>query len=247
MDMNEALLSAYADGELDAAATDEVEAWLAENEDARDTVAMHFKTAGLLRAALAEGNYARATDQLPVGRPRFAVPRLAVPRTVWAMAAAILLAIVGYGAGTWPGLFTSERDSMLTEIAEYHSVYSRETVHLVEVPAEQADQLRLWLGKRVHRDLVIPDFKQVGLTFAGGRMVVLDGMPAAELMYTRSNGLPIAFCILDRGGKQNAIQVERRGDLHLANWDDSSHSYVVVGEANADAIRGIADLARKQF
>jgi anti-sigma factor RsiW len=239
-----ALLSAYADGELDEAATLQVESYLAVDAMARDTVEMHREVGSLLRAALSEVQYARKTDRMPVARRREPRPI----RFVWAAAASILLAVVGFGAGAmWPDLLTSERESMLTEIALYHSVYSRETVHLVEVPAAQADHLKMWLGKRVNRDLVIPDFKEAGLTFAGGRLVVLDGSPVAELMYTRENGLPIAFCVLSHSGKQRMVQVEQKGKVNLANWDDGSHSYVVVGEANSEMILGLADMARKQL
>jgi anti-sigma factor RsiW len=237
-------LSAYADGELDAEETRRAEAYLAANPAAQRVVQMHRETTGLLRAALGEAQFARASDQTRM----FRRSRFAVPGYGWAVAASILLAALGYAAGVaWPGLLVSERNSMLTEIAEYHAVYSRETVHLVEVPAVQAEHLKSWLGKRVNRELVIPDFKASGLTFAGGRMVVLDGMPVAELMYTREKGLPIAFCIVSRGGTQNAIEVARRGDVQLASWDDGSHSYVVVGEASADLIRDLASMARKQL
>jgi anti-sigma factor RsiW len=240
----DALLSAYADGELDEAETRRVEAYLAANPAAQRMVAFHRETAALLRAALSEGQFVRETDKLPpTARPRpFAL------RHVWAVAASLVLAVIGFGAGmTWSKMIAPARGNMLTEIAEYHSIYSRETVHLVEVPAAQSDHLKAWLGKRVNRTLVIPDFKDAGLTFAGGRMVVLDGAPVAELMYTREKGLPIAFCILSHGGKQTAIQIEQRGDIHLANWDDGSHSYVVVGEASSDTIRGLADMAKKQL
>src|SRR6185312_1304257 len=166
----------------------------------------------------------------------------------WAMAASVLLVVAGFGAGqTSPNLFTSGRAGMLTEIAEYHSIYSRETVHLVEVPAAQVDHLKIWLGNRVGRDLVVPDFKEAGLTFAGGRLIVLNGTPVAELMYTRDNGLPIAFCILDRGSRQRAVEVEQRGNVNLADWSDASHSYVIVGEANPETIRGLAERARQQI
>ena len=136
---------------------------------------------------------------------------------------------------------------MLSEIAEYHAVYSRETVHLVEVPAAQSDHLKQWLGRRVKGTLVIPDFKERGLTFAGGRMVVLDGEPVAELMYTREKGLPIAFCVIYHTGAPVPMQVDKRGEIHLANWDDGTHSYVVVGEADRSLIEGLAALARKQL
>ena len=170
------------------------------------------------------------------------------PRHGWALAASVLMGLVGYGAGVfWPDPLISKRDRMLSEIAEYHAVYSRETVHLVEVPATQADHLKLWLGKRVNRQLVIPDLKSAGLTFAGGRLVVLDGAPVAELMYTREKGLPIGFCILYHEGKAEALDVQRRGAMHIARWDDGSHSYVVVGEADPATVRELATLAQKQI
>ena len=104
-------------------------------------------------------------------------------------------------------------------------------VHLVEVPASQAEHLKAWLGNRVKTTLVIPDFHDAGLTFAGGRLVVLDGEPVAELMYTRAKGPPIAFYVLAHAGEPSTLVVERRGDLNLATWDDGSHAYVVVGDA----------------
>ena len=240
----DALLAAYADGELDEAAIAKVEAWIAANPSARDTLAMHRETTALLRAAFSESLFASPTVALPPP----ARPRTRAPRFVWAIAASIAMGLVGYSAGTfWPNLLVSERDRMLTEVAEYHSVYSRETVHLVEVPAAQSDHLKAWLGKRVNRTLVIPDFKQAGLTFAGGRMVVVDGAPVAELMYTRENGLPLAFCVFYRTGKPSDVQEARRGPVNLATWDDGSHSYIVVGEAAPDTIRELAVLARKQI
>ncbi len=245
MSDSDTLLSTYADGELDEAATRRIETFIAANPAAQRTVDMHRETSALLRAALSEGQFAKQTDRLPMIRRR---RRAFMPRPVWAMAASILLAAGGFAAGTmWPNVLSSQRESMLTEIAEYHSVYSRETVHLVEVPAAQSEHLKMWLGKRVNRTLVIPDFKEAGLTFAGGRMVVLDGSPVAELMYTRDNGLPIAFCVLSRGGKPRTMEVERRGDVNLANWDDGTHLYVVVGEASPDKILALANMAQKQL
>jgi anti-sigma factor RsiW len=171
-----------------------------------------------------------------------------VPRTVWAVAAAVVMAVIGYGTGAlWPDLIRSDRDHMLSEVAKYHSIYSRETVHLVEVPAAQEDHLKAWLGKRVEGTLIIPDFTQARLTFAGGRLVVLDGAPVAELMYTRDGGLPIGFCILHHVGQPDAVTLARRGDINLATWDDGSHSYIVVGEADPAMLRGLAALARQQL
>jgi len=246
----DALLVAYADGELDETLMAQVEAYLAVTPAAQRTLAIYRETAALLRAAFPESRYAPGDVPEKI-RQSATVPkrrRLRLPRYTWAIAASLVMGMIGYAAGArWPGLIESDRDRMLDEVAEYHSIYSRETVHLVEVPATQEDHLKAWLGKRVNASLVIPNFNQDGLTFAGGRLVVLDSEPVAELMYTRPTGLPIAFCVLYHVGQPSTITVEQRGDLNLATWNDGSHSYFVVGDADRATIQGLATQARKQL
>jgi anti-sigma factor RsiW len=141
----------------------------------------------------------------------------------------------------------SDRGRLLTELAEYHAVYSRETVHLVEVPAADSDHLRQWLGRRVKTDLRIPDLRSAGLDFAGGRLTVVDGEPVAELMYRRAHGLPIALCVYLHAGPPRGIEITRRGDQGIADWQDGTHGYAVVGEADSEALSSMAALARRQL
>lgn len=242
----ENLLVGYADGELDAATTAEVEAYLAANPEAEKTLALHRDTTALLRAAFAESLYAKGPTA--IASPAFARPRRPAAKGWIALAASILIAVAGYSAGaTWPDLLVSDRSKMLTEVAEYHAVYSRETVHLVEVPATQIDHLKAWLGRRVKGNLAIPDFSTAGLTFAGGRMVVVDGAPVAELMYTRADGLPIGFCMFWHDATPSPIIVERREKQHLATWDDGKHAYIVVGEADRELVHRLAAIAKQQI
>jgi anti-sigma factor RsiW len=58
----------------------------------------------------------------------------------------LAIAFVAFiGGAIWGGRATSERSHLIDEIAEYHEIFSRETQHLVEVPAEQAAELTTWL------------------------------------------------------------------------------------------------------
>lgn len=242
----ENLLVGYADGELDAATTAEVEAYLAANPEAERILAQHRQTAALLRAAFAESLFAKRGPTIAPPAP--ARTHRAALRSWMAVAAGILIAVCSYSAGaTWPDIFVSARSKMLTEVAEYHAIYSRETVHLVEVPASQSEHLKAWLGRRVKGNLPIPDFSASGLTFAGGRMVVVDGAPVAELMYTRANGLPIGFCMFRHDATPSAIVVERRDNQHLATWDDGKHAYIVVGEADRELVHRLAASAKQQI
>ncbi len=132
---------------------------------------------------------------------------------------------VGFGGGVVSSnLMTSERQHLVDEVAEYHAVQSRETRHLVEVPATQTDDLTTWLGRRLDRHLAVPDLTQAGLNFAGGRMVVIDRKPAATFIYTRDNGPPVAICIIKSGGTASGVRIDRRGALNLSSWTDGTYT-----------------------
>lgn len=248
------LISAYADGELDETSATTVEHYLADHPEALERLAMHREMSALLRTAFAVPPVTAQAAE-PKGATAKRVPlamrlrqRFRVPAHGWAIAASIAAGIVGYGAGaTWPDLIESEQSRMLGEVAEYHEVYSKETVHLVEVTADQVDHLKAWLGKRIKGPVPIPDFRPAGLTFAGARMAVLDGAPVAQLMYTRADGPPIAFCLFHHPGKPTGVVVERHGGMNVAMWEDGTQGYIVVGEADAALIRSLAGMAQRQI
>jgi hypothetical protein len=70
------------------------------------------------------------------------------PRVDWGLAASLVAVITAFGGGAmWGGRAPSERADLLEEVAGYHQIYSRETRHLVEVPADQIEELTAWLGE----------------------------------------------------------------------------------------------------
>jgi anti-sigma factor RsiW len=242
----ETLLSAYVDGELDAAGAAEVETLLATDAQARRMVEMYRETGALLRAALAEPFFAEGAHEL-LDRPRLGRERAAWP-VAWAIAACILACVIGFGGGTvWGSWSNAPREALIDELAEYHAVYSRETVHLVEVPATQSEHLRAWLGHRIERRLDIPDLTAAGLHFAGGRLLVVDGRPAANLVYTRDRGAPVSLCVLQNEAPAEDMHIERRGNLRIAIWQDGHYAYFVIGDLDAGMARGIAERAAEQI
>jgi anti-sigma factor RsiW len=243
-------LVAYVDGELDPIEAAAVERLLARDPELRTRVAEFRETGAILRTACAENFYADGLAHLLL--PRRAPVGGGRRRLAWA-AAGLLAGVVGFGGGAyWAGRLgpahdASRREALLSEIAEYHEVYSRETRHLVEVDAEHADDLQTWLGARVNRLVSAPDLSAAGLRFAGGRMLVIDGKAVADFLYTRAEGRPVALCIARAGGAAAGMRVDARGDLRLASWDDGTHRFVVVGELDAASARRIAELAAAQI
>jgi anti-sigma factor RsiW len=243
---NEIRLMAYVDGELDPKIASEVEALIATGPEARRLVELFRDTTALLRSACAEQFYADpALRLLPNRRPLVEVSR----RYSKVAAVAVIAVSVGFGGGilmtSWP---VSEREQLVDEIAEYHSVQSKEAKHLVEVPSSETDDLTTWLGQRLERHLEVPDLSASGLQFAGGRMLVVNHKPVAEFLYTRLNGPPVALCIARRTGAASAdVRVERREDLHLASWQEGGYTYVVAGVLSPADAQAVAERAKTQL
>ena len=236
-------LMAYADGELGADAARAVEAMVGSDPSASAKVEMFRQTSILLKAACAEGFYSTGLDHLRApSRP----PR-AVGRRFAAAAACLAAGVAGFGGAKLLYSPASARDALLNEVAEYHEVFSREGPHLVEVPAEKSAELQEWLGQRLGRKLPVPDLSTVGMRFAGGRMLVVDGKPVAELMYVRPVGLPVAICVTPLDGAAEPLRMDTKHGMRLASWLDGRHAYVVVGDLDEKTATGVAELAAAQF
>lgn len=246
--LDDSTLVAYVDGELAPDRTRAVERALAHDPEARLTVRRLRETGALLRAACSE---ARFQAEVPNGVRHLAHGSSArVLRRARAVAAALALALVVatasvylITAGWGPGRTDEERsgvEDVAEEVAAYHLVYSHETKHLVEVPAEQTPEIETWLGGRLNRALQVPDLTGHGLRFAGARLLVVNEQPVAQLVYTRAQGAPIAVCITFSDPTATPLDVSRRHGLNVGTWSAAGYLYVVVGALPETHLRRIA-------
>jgi anti-sigma factor RsiW len=165
-----------------------------------------------------------------------------------AWAASIVLALSSFAGGAmWGGGSHSERSELIEEVAGYHPIYSRDSDHLVEVSADQTDHIAAWLGGHLALRLVIPDLADAGLQFAGGRMLVVNHRPVAQLMYTRHRGLPVALCVTRMDGSPTPVGIAARGPLRLGSWEDGSFAYVLVGEIEESEVIHLTERVRAQL
>ena len=193
-------LHAYADGRLPAARRAAVEAYLAAHPGVAAEVAAWRETDAQLH---------RALDPLlnePVPQRRIPAAILAVARRPtaggfgamrgWSVAAlSVACLAIGSGAG-WLSRGAVERTMPMQRFANdalvSHVVFSPESKHIVEVPADEEAHLVTWLSRRLDAQLHVPDLTSLGYRLIGGRQTVVADAPTAMLMYEGPGGTRIS-------------------------------------------------------
>ncbi len=252
--IDDTLLVAFADGELDALTTHLVAEQIAQDPALAARADAFRHSAELLRQALSSPEQlavpallAARVIRLTHARPAFS--RRIGTRSWGGIAAAAAVAGFIFGAANIVKLPASPANAqhaavehILDEIADYHGVFAAETEHLVEVPASRRAHLESWLGSRVEYAFKVPDLKSFDLHFEGGRLLAVDRKPVAQLIYTGPDGKPVALCIALTDGHLGADMVQKDdGDLTMFGRGEGKHAFVVVGPASN---RNLGTLAR---
>jgi anti-sigma factor RsiW len=183
------------------------------------------------------------------------------PRRRWqielAAAAAVFGLVVGIGAGYFGnGIFASpgqppERlaqtaalNGWLDNAAGDYKLMVSAGDTLVDVPAsaDNGDVLQK-ISQSLPQQVRLPDLAPWGLTFKGARLVVIEGHPAAQLVYTTDNKAigPLTLIIGSTKEPDVAPTPAQRQDLNLLYWRHQGRASVLVGRANPGYLWGIAN------
>lgn len=234
--IDDALLMAYVDGELDPVTRRRVDELLEQNAAVRDRVAMFRRSGDLLRSAFSEAECTPPPERLVARTKQILKPSLRLWQARWAFPVAASIAGLVIGNLAVPKNFgigqsaSSKLDHLLEEVREYHGVFARETEHVVEVPAARRDHIEAWLGNRVHYPFSVPDLTARSLSFLGARLVAIGGGVVAQLMYVDRNGEHIALCVAFTEDKLDApIQSIQKAGLRVMGWAEGHHAFFVAG------------------
>lgn len=248
-------LSAYRDGELPEVEARAMATLLAQNP----TVQAEYEA--LLRAdkAIDQAFAAMLQDPVPMALAQAVqqskrLPPIAnrpmPPRWGLRIAAALALLMIGGAGGAY---LTTQltppqlaRAGWLEEVAQYHRVYAAQGRHLVEVGAEETPHIEKWLSGQTGVAFKVPDLSTSGLTFKGARLLVANGKPVAQLMYTDASGTVIAVCFMAGGdaalGDSIGPLVSRSFDaIDMISWKSGDAAYVVVGPKGSAVLERVAE------
>lgn len=240
-------LSAYLDGELNDEETREVDAWLEHDPAAQAQLEALMQVDTLTRDAF-DG---QLHDPVPLALAK-TIKNAPMPeasnahRPIWgSIAAGFAILMIGAAGGYMISGQNAPRQTAgwLHDIADYHAVYAAQDRHLVEVGADQAEHIQTWLGKTVGATFTIPDLSSHGLTFEGGRLLVANGAPVAQLMYRDGDGQVIALCLQRNERAIDGFRQQTINRFDFVSWWANGTSYVVIGQQGSSGLTDIAETA----
>jgi anti-sigma factor RsiW len=214
----------------------------------------------LIAAARGETLAGQQEAEILVLRPRKAAAQLRTRRWHIGMAAAAgLFGILFGGAGTYVGMgmlnhsnpeaeqklaAATANNIWLDNAAGYYKLAINAGDNmLVDVPASN-DTQEAWqkISQGLPKQVRLPDLKPWGLNFRGARLVVVEGRPAAQLVYNTDNNAIGPLTLVIGASKQPDIapSISKRQDVTLLYWRHSGRAYALVGRGDLGYLWGIA-------
>jgi len=114
---------------------------------------------------------------------------------------------------------------------------------LIDVPASNDPREALQKISQGLPQVRFPDLKPWGLDLRGARLVVVDGRPAAQLVYVTEDKAigPLALVIAASKQPDIAPTVDRRQDVNLLYWRNQGRAYALVGQTDIGYLWSIAN------
>ena len=241
------ILHAFADGELQGEEKKAVEKLLAEDDEARKALANIKYQKSELRKAFDHVLDEPVPAALLAAANRKSAPRL-LPYLVAACAA--MLFIAGGAVGWYANQQTNtiQAETLPARALNSYVVYGPEMRHAVEVSGAEAGHLDAWLSKRIGVKFAIPDLSAKGYTLVGGRLLAEGDKPAGLLMYEDANKQRLVVYIAANDKHTNgAMKIEYRGNLVSCYWVEPDMVYALAGEQPVAEMLALAQAAHEGF
>ncbi|MCR8546758.1 anti-sigma factor [Salipiger sp. P9] len=240
-------LHAYADDQLPPERAAAVEAYLRDNPAAAARVADYQ----LINAALLSRSEDIDDEPIPqalldtAGRPpRYPLMRIAAAVVWLAVGGALGWQAAGFaaGPGAAPGGF-AERAALA------YAVYAPETLHPVEVGAEESEHLTNWLSNRLRMSVSVPSLAEQGFRFLGGRLMMGETAPAALLMYESDSGRRLTLYISNEPsqGSGEAMDFWQDNRAGVVTWASSGAEFGLAGGFSQRELASFANVIRDRF
>jgi anti-sigma factor RsiW len=228
MKADERALQAYVDGELDAAASVELEREMAQNPALRTSVE---RLRELSTAVREKADYYRAPARLK--RPA------RLPGQRWMLAPALAFALLAaFGVGLLVG--RGADDERLRDDVIASHVRATLGARLVDVASSDQHTVKPWLSAHLPFSPPVEDFASAGYPLVGARADYVDGRPVAVLVYKRRQHVIDAY-VAPGDGSPSPRRAERDG-FNTERFAHGGMRYWLVSDLNRDELDELARL-----
>ncbi|MGQ0662384.1 MAG: anti-sigma factor family protein [Pseudomonadota bacterium] len=268
MQTDDILLMAYVDGEVDAATAREIEAAIAADPALGARARAMRDASAYARAALADVLHEQVPHRLlaavatgarpgPSAAPivRLTLRRPTARVLAWAMAASLAALAIGVGGfyetgklqtSAPEGLHAASSNRWLDHVAGFYNVFAdkldKDDRLLVDFNADAIPELEKWFSARLKRKLSVPDLSANGFTTQGGRLLIINGRPAAQFLYYGDGGALLGLVIAFTDDADQIAQQESRAGVNIVHWRKDGYAYALVGKLDLAKLQAIADL-----
>jgi anti-sigma factor RsiW len=264
--VDDVMLMAYVDGETDAATARRIERAIASDPDVAERARLFRDSAMLLRGAYADALHEKVPERLVAAiksaPARKVAPMAPPPRRLqarrfvgWAVAASLAALVVGSGSTYWyltgspenvEDVQATSSDRWLDHVVGFYDVYegarTNEDHLLVDFKADDP-KLRQWFGARLNRNLAVPDLSTLGFQPQGGRLLIINGRPAAQLLYMSDRHELVGLVIAFTPQNHHDISAVRRHNVNVVYWRNAGYAYAMVGTIEPERLRKLAEKA----
>lgn len=248
MVVDESVLRAYVDGELDPATREKVEAVVAHSPE------LQAQVTSLRASCLPYGTAfdAQALPPVPAALQKQVAAMVALagsspvnaalPSTLpspsrrrWLGGGMALAASFAAGAWLpWRNLLQqqggAEQGAWVAPIAVYHSLYVRETVDArADDPSRLTGLVSDWSGAQ-RAALHVPDLRRAGLEFKRVQRLGFGNTPLIQMVFLPTSGKPVALCALQVSGADAPVTLTHIEGLGVAHWRRDQLAYVLAAE-----------------
>jgi anti-sigma factor RsiW len=231
-------LDAYVDGELSEPMMRELDAHVRSCGSCASDVLARVQMKRAIHSAAMRYTPDRAFRDLVQAR---IAPKGVAPRRTWywQFAAAVALIVFAVGlAYVWQQRTATQRT--FTEIADLH-VTNLASSTPVDVTSSDRHTVKPWFAGKIPFTFNLPELQNTGFTLLGGRVVYLDQVPGAELVYQVRQHRISVFIFPDRFFERLPGAVsQRQQSFDVRSWNQGGLRYFAIGDTSD--VDGLAKL-----
>jgi anti-sigma factor RsiW len=248
MNLDDALLMSYVDGELAPQQRAKIEAAIAHSPDLAARLAAMRASCLPYSAAFEqradppppESLTRRINELASVSAPRewrrwrFAPQWLAVAFFVGVTSSGVVFQMASGGPP-----FRAAVAPWVQAASDYQDLYVRETV--APITEERTVTMRVLAGIQ-HRDgmpIHVPDLRNVGLSFKRVQRLSYRNEPLIQMVYLPTRGEPVALCAMEDSRPDEGVKVRKVGDLNVVTWRHDNLAYALLGKGVEGDLRRV--------